>query len=87
MEDLQFSYHSLDPLQAIERIMEDMLLEDRLENTDITRGVIILRRVRIIVIINKINKHWANIAKCFYCVLLEELVKVDYSRKLIGQVF
>ena len=46
IKQLYFPYHSLDPLQVIDRIMEDMPLEDRLENTDITRGVIILRRVR-----------------------------------------
>ncbi len=46
MRQLYFPYHSLDPLQAMDRILEELPIEDRLDNTDITRGVIILRRVR-----------------------------------------
>ena len=43
LRDLYFPYHSLDPAQAIERILES----DGMDNSNqIARGVEILRRVR-----------------------------------------
>ncbi len=44
LRKLYFPYHSLDPLQAIERIMEETGSEN--EEDDIARGVRILRNVR-----------------------------------------
>lgn len=46
MRKLYFPYHSLDPLQAIERIMEEIGQEEQKENDDIAKGVIALRKVR-----------------------------------------
>ena len=43
LRELYFPYHSLDPAQAIERILEAKGMEDR---DQITRGVEILRRIR-----------------------------------------
>ena len=43
LEKLYFPYHSLDPEQAIERIMEAKGLK---EEDEIARGVEIMRRVR-----------------------------------------
>lgn len=43
---LYFPYHSLDPMQAIERMTEAMHPESQREMTDIERGVIVLRKVR-----------------------------------------
>ncbi len=51
LKKLYFPYHSLDPQQAIERILEEIGSENTAEIDDIARGVIILRRVR-----NKANK-------------------------------
>ena len=46
MRKLYFPYHSLDPLQVIDRIMEEIVNDgDSLKN-DIERGVMILRKVR-----------------------------------------
>lgn len=46
LRKLYFPYHSLDPLQAIERIEEDKGLDKTESLDDIARGVIILRKVR-----------------------------------------
>lgn len=46
LRKLYFPYHSLDPLQAIERITEDIEPEEYKEADDIARGVVILRKVR-----------------------------------------
>ena len=46
LKKLYFPYHSLDPLQAIERIMEEIGLEEQRELDDIEKGVIALRKVR-----------------------------------------
>lgn len=46
LRKLYFPYHSLDPLQAIERIMEANKSEKESEMDDIARGVIALRKVR-----------------------------------------
>ncbi len=46
MRKLYFPYHSLDPLQAIERIMEEIEPEEQREMSDIAKGVIALRKVR-----------------------------------------
>lgn len=43
---LYFPYHSLDPMQAIERMMEVIEPEGSAEMDDVTRGVIALRKVR-----------------------------------------
>ena len=51
LRKLYFPYHSLDPLQAIERIMEAIEPEEQREMDDIQKGVIALRKVR-----NKKNK-------------------------------
>lgn len=45
LRKLYFPYHSLDPLQAIERIQEE-LITDNQSIDDISRGVIALRKVR-----------------------------------------
>lgn len=46
LRKLYFPYHSLDPLQAIERMMEELGLENGVAMDDISRGVIALRKVR-----------------------------------------
>jgi hypothetical protein len=46
LRKLYFPYHSLDPMQAIERIMEAINPEKQTEMTDIEKGVIALRKVR-----------------------------------------
>ncbi len=46
MRKLYFPYHSLDPLQAIERIMEEIEPEEQRGMNDIAKGVIALRKVR-----------------------------------------
>jgi hypothetical protein len=46
LRQLYFPYHSLDPLQAIERIMDGMESEAQRELNDIEKGVIALRKVR-----------------------------------------
>ena len=46
LRKLYFPYHSLDPFQAIERIMEESEPELRENIDDISRGVIALRKVR-----------------------------------------
>ena len=46
LRKLYFPYHSLDPLQAIERMMEELGLENSVAMDDISRGVIALRKVR-----------------------------------------
>ncbi len=46
MRKLYFPYHSLDPLQAIDRIMEEVDPEDQSGLDDIAKGVITLRKVR-----------------------------------------
>lgn len=46
LRGLYFPYHSLDPLQAIERIMEVKAPEGEKDITDIEKGVIALRKVR-----------------------------------------
>lgn len=46
LKKLYFPYHSLDPLQAIERIMEAIEPEEQSGADDIARGVIALRKVR-----------------------------------------
>lgn len=46
MRKLFFPYHSLDPLQAIDRILEDMPPEAQKGNDDIVRGVAIMKKVR-----------------------------------------
>ena len=43
---LYFPYHSLDPLQAIERIMEETEPTGHQEIDDIAKGVLVLRKVR-----------------------------------------
>lgn len=45
LRKLYFPYHSLDPMQAIDRIMEGLNLGEE-EMTDIEKGVIALRKVR-----------------------------------------
>lgn len=45
LRKLYFPYHSLDPMQAIDRIMEGLSLGEE-EMTDIEKGVIALRKVR-----------------------------------------
>ena len=46
MRKLYFPYHSLDPVQVIERIMESTEPEAQMEIDDIEKGVIALRKVR-----------------------------------------
>ncbi len=46
LRKLYFPYHSLDPKQAIERIMEEIAPEKLNEMDEITKGVIALRKVR-----------------------------------------
>lgn len=46
LRKLYFPYHSLDPLQAIERIKEELEIKDNGDITDIARGVAALRKVR-----------------------------------------
>ncbi|MDO4554524.1 MAG: antitoxin [Lachnospiraceae bacterium] len=46
LRKLYFPYHSLDPLQAIERIMETIEPEEQNGMDDIAKGVIALRKVR-----------------------------------------
>lgn len=46
LKKLYFPYHSLDPMQAIERIMEEIEPPELRELTDIEKGVIALRKVR-----------------------------------------
>lgn len=46
LRKLYFPYHSLDPQQAIERIIEETGCEDNGAIDDIARGVIALRKVR-----------------------------------------
>lgn len=46
MRRLYFPYHSLDPMQAIERMMEVVSPKSPAEMDDITRGVAALRKVR-----------------------------------------
>ena len=46
LRKLYFPYHSLDPLQAIERIMEAIEPEEQMKMDDIAKGVIALRKVR-----------------------------------------
>jgi hypothetical protein len=46
LRKLYFPYHSLDPMQAIERIIESVNPEKQTEMTDIEKGVIALRKVR-----------------------------------------
>lgn len=46
MRKLYFPYHSLDPMQAIERIMEETGQDKQEDIGDIARGVIALRKVR-----------------------------------------
>lgn len=46
LRQLYFPYHSLDPLQAIERIMEEAQPEEQKKLSDIEKGVIALRKVR-----------------------------------------
>ncbi len=46
LRKLYFPYHSLDPLQAIERIMEETEAGEQEDITDIARGVAALRKVR-----------------------------------------
>lgn len=52
LRKLYFPYHSLDPMQAIDRIMEEMEPEEQSGIDDIAKGVIALRKVR-----NKSKKH------------------------------
>jgi hypothetical protein len=52
LRQLYFPYHSLDPLQAIERIMEAVEPQAQRELDDIEKGVIALRKVR-----SKNNSH------------------------------
>lgn len=46
LKKLYFPYHSLDPLQAIERIMEEIEPVEQSGMDDIAKGVIALRKVR-----------------------------------------
>lgn len=46
LKKLYFPYHSLDPLQAIERIMEEIEPVEQSGLDDIAKGVIALRKVR-----------------------------------------
>jgi hypothetical protein len=46
MRKLYFPYHSLDPLQAIERIIEETEPDEQSGLDDIAKGVIVLRKVR-----------------------------------------
>ena len=46
MRKLYFPYHSLDPVQVIERIKESTEPEAQMEIDDIEKGVIALRKVR-----------------------------------------
>lgn len=46
LKKLYFPYHSLDPLQAIDRIMEEIETEEQSGLDDIAKGVIALRKVR-----------------------------------------
>lgn len=46
LRKLYFPYHSLDPLQAIDRIMEEIQPQVNEQIDDISRGVIALRKVR-----------------------------------------
>ena len=46
LRKLFFPYHSLDPLQAIERIMEITKPEETYDPTDISAGVRVLRTIR-----------------------------------------
>ena len=46
LKKMYFPYHSLDPLQAIDRIMEEILPEEQSGMDDIAKGVIALRKVR-----------------------------------------
>lgn len=46
LQKLYFPYHSLDPMQAIERIMEESESKGKSGLSDIEKGVIILRKMR-----------------------------------------
>lgn len=46
LRQLYFPYHSLDPMQAIERMLEVIGPEGNAEMDDIARGVMALRKVR-----------------------------------------
>ncbi|MCF0111786.1 MAG: antitoxin [Erysipelotrichaceae bacterium] len=46
LKKLYSPYHTLDPMQAIERMTETVDFEKRKEAGDIERGVIVLRKVR-----------------------------------------
>lgn len=46
LRKLYFPYHSLDPMQVVERIMESIEPEAQMEIDDIEKGVIALRKVR-----------------------------------------
>lgn len=46
LKKLYFPYHSLDPMQAIERITEEINPDDTDKLDDITKGVIALRKAR-----------------------------------------
>lgn len=46
LKKLYLPYHSLDPLQAIDRIIDESESESSEEIDDISRGVIALRKVR-----------------------------------------
>lgn len=46
LRKLYFPYHSLDPIQAIERMMETTMPEEQSGMDDIAKGVIALRKVR-----------------------------------------
>lgn len=46
LRKLYFPYHSLDPMQAIERITEEINPMEEKERDDISRGVAVLRKVR-----------------------------------------
>ena len=46
MNKMYFPYHSLDPCQAIERILEETGMEAVNEADDISRGVEILRKIK-----------------------------------------
>lgn len=46
LRKLYFPYHSLDPQQAIDRIMEELEPEEQRGIDDIAKGVIALRKVR-----------------------------------------
>lgn len=46
LRKLYYPYHSLDPMQAVERIMEEIESAEISELTDIEKGVIAIRNVR-----------------------------------------